>query len=188
MNKKLIAFLLSFLLLFSSLSPSYPKASLSNLNDEINSLKIALADLQLILTKIMIESGAENTYIGRLYIPSVGINVGLYKGMKQYITDNEDSANFFYSRYRLNRYIIVDHNDEGFTNLPKVKVGTKAYIVYANGAVQHMECTDVLNGHNDRSHITDGQGNNLVGKADFLMYTCLDHWTNVRVCMWKRVE
>lgn len=127
----------------------------------------------------------DKRYVGRLYIPSVGINVALYKGNEQYITDRKDSANYFSINYDPNYIVIADHNNQAFAKLRKVKVGTTGYIKFANGEVKNIKCVKTLNGHNTGYDITDNNGNSLVAKEDYMMYTCKDNWRNIFICLWN---
>lgn len=68
--------------------------------------------------------------IGRLNIPSLGIDVALFASNSQYICDCEDSANYFYYN---GAYMICDHNYQGFSPLEWVSCGTAIYITTEYG-------------------------------------------------------
>lgn len=123
-------------------------------------------------------------FCGRLSVPQVGLNVAMYSSPSQSVCDREDSACCFnLSSYA--GYIIADHNNQDFAVLPQVSAGTVGGIIDANGDVTFIVCTDVFQGHNTGSKITDGDYNNVLGTADYLMYTCLDCWQNVQICRWS---
>lgn len=129
------------------------------------------------------ESNVNYLYYGRLCIPDANIDVGLYYGADQAITDRQDSANIFTTRVFDGLYI-ADHKNQEFSKLPRVKVGMRGYLKLADGAVFNIICTEVLTGHNTGKRITDENGN-FNFDADFLMYTCRDNSKNVLICLWK---
>lgn len=128
---------------------------------------------------------ADASYYGRLHIPSVGINVALYKGNSQAITDRADSANIF-SNGSYSGKAIADHNNQEFSKLFGVQVGTQGYIELADGGTINIQCIDVLNGYNFGVDIVDEYCIGVMDRADYTMYTCLDSWENVRICLWNK--
>lgn len=128
------------------------------------------------------------TYYGRLYIPSVGIDVGLYQSSdRQAVVDMVDSACIFTMRYGQRTRLIADHYTQDFAPLLDVLEGDAAYIVTDAGETIHMVCVEVLDGHNTGGGITDASKTNVIGQHDFLMYTCQGYWRNVRICQWDIV-
>lgn len=126
-------------------------------------------------------------FYGRLYIPSVDIDVALYYKCSQSVVNRADSAAIFnWKSY--SGEIIADHNNQDFKNLLDVNVDTIGYIELKNGEVINIKCVDILNGHNTGTEITDENYNIVMGKADYLMYTCKNGWRNVRICQWNRYE
>ena len=123
-------------------------------------------------------------YYGRFYVPSVNISVGLYRGTAQYITDNFDSANIFYHD---GSEVIADHNNQEFSKLYGVTVGTTAYIETVSGEIINMQCTEAFNGHSSGHSLYDGEGYYVFGVSDYLTYTCLDSWQNVYICLWEKI-
>ena len=122
-------------------------------------------------------------YYGRLCIPDVGIDVGLYYGAQQEICDRQDSANIFSMRVFDGLYI-ADHNTQEFGKLANVTVGMRGYLKLADGTIFPIICTEVLDGYNTGNHIVDQNGNaNL--DADYLMYTCGNSRSNILICLWK---
>lgn len=125
-------------------------------------------------------------FCGRLHIPAAGIDVALYRGYNQTITDRKDSANLFVWNGCPGE-VIADHSNQDFCNLFSVGVGTTGYIQNADGSVINIVCVAVLNGHNTGSDLTDEDGVSVMGMAAYTMYTCRNGWQNVRICLWDRV-
>lgn len=124
-------------------------------------------------------------FYGRLYIPDAKIDVALYSGNSQAICDRQDSANI-YSLGMIEGKTIADHNNQEFSKLFSVNVGTRGYIQLENGDIINIECTDVFNGHNTGNDLTDDEGNSVIGASDYLMYTCRNGWRNIRICLWEK--
>lgn len=122
-------------------------------------------------------------YYGRLHIPEVGIDVALYYGADQAITDRKDSANVFTMSVFDGLYI-SDHSTQEFGKLLDVEVGMRGYIVLADGTKLGITCTEILTGHNTGKYIVDENGNTDLD-GDILMYTCRDSWRNILICLWK---
>lgn len=128
-----------------------------------------------------------SNYAGRLYIREVGIDVALYRSNKQYVVDRDDSAAYFdLSRWR-GHMSVADHWTQGFATLKDVTEEMEAYIVQPDGTTTYYTCTAVFDGHNTGHGITDWDGRFVHGDAPLLMYTCIDGWRNVRVCLWEVV-
>lgn len=122
-------------------------------------------------------------FVGRLYIPDVGIDVALYRSNKQYAVDRDDSAAYFDLAIHPNHMIVADHWTQGFATLKDVEEGMEAYIIHKDGVTTYYKCIEVLDGHNTGHIITDGRYREVVSKSDLLMYTCMDGWENVRVVL-----
>jgi hypothetical protein len=125
-------------------------------------------------------------FYGRLYIPDAGIDVALYCGSKQYITDRADSANLFTWMDYTGR-MIADHSNQEFAKLFSVEVGTRGYIRLKDGDIINIECVDVFNGHNTIVAITNEAGVCIQSDADYVMYTCRNGWRNVRIWLWNEI-
>ena len=130
--------------------------------------------------------------IGRLIIPDADINVAVFihgegadaAEIRQNVCDNEDSA-ILYSDGVGN--IIADHNNQGFINLPNVRLGDRAYIV-AGDCIITLECDLVTDGINTGNGITDTEGNWVSADEDFTFYTCGEDWVNVKIAGFKELE
>ena len=128
------------------------------------------------------------SYYGRLHIPSVGIDVGLYRSSdRQAVVDRKDSACIFRLSYDRRTCLIADHYTQGFATLMDVTVGMTGRVEKADGKTVHIVCVEVLDGHNTGHGITDNHGISVVGQHDYLMYTCMDYWRNVRICQWDKI-
>ena len=123
-------------------------------------------------------------YYGRLYIPEANISVALYKGDSQIITDRVDSANILILGYS-DGYTIADYNNQEFSKLFKVDIGTYGYIELKNGDVVNIKCVDVFDGHNNGVSIVNANGVDAANRTDYMMYTCMDNWRNVHICLWE---
>ena len=138
------------------------------------------------------EKHMRNWMIGRLIIPDADINVAVFihgngadaAEIRQNVCDNEDSA-ILYSDGVGN--IIADHNNQGFINLPNVRLGDRAYIV-AGDCIITLECDLVTDGINTGNGITDTAGNWVSANEDFTFYTCGVDWVNVKIAGFKELE
>ena len=131
----------------------------------------------------------KDLYYGRLYIPDLNINVALYYGSKQYITDRVDSANIYMVLHR-DCLTIADHNHQAFANLPNVQVGMMGYIQKGHeGSIRtDIQCIDICYGQNIKDFITDMNGEYIAPDCFYMMYTCKDDSNNVFICLWNEVK
>lgn len=129
-------------------------------------------------------------FYGRLYIPSVNIDVALYKStkQKQKVVDRQDSAVMFRLSYRPKVWIIADHNTQAFASMTDIQVGDEATIVKHEGGEILLECAEVIDGHNTGHGLTDDHGINAVGAYPYLTYTCTGYWRNIRICQWALID
>lgn len=126
-------------------------------------------------------------FIGRLCVPYANIDVALYSGIDQGITDRQDSANIFRWNDEYGE-VIADHNNQEFANLFNVQIGTCGYIELQDGGLISIECVDVIDGCNTGYDLTDGDGYSVMGQSDYIMYTCRSGWENVRICLWNNAS
>lgn len=129
-----------------------------------------------------------SNFYGRLSIPSVGIDVALYRSNEQYVVDREDSAAIFKLSYRPKVWIIADHNTQSFASMTDIVVGDEGVISRADGDVVYLECVEVYDGHNTGYGLTDDHGVNAVGAYPYLTYTCIRYWRDIRICQWQTIE
>ena len=127
-----------------------------------------------------------NLYYGRLYIPNLNINVALYYGYDQYITDRNDSANIFFFGDD-HGYTIADHNYQEFSKLFKITVGTQGYIQHQVRGKRDIRCVAVFNGYNNGRYIVNENGVNAMNRTDYMMYTCHYNSGKVLICLWNIV-
>lgn len=158
------------------------------------SIETSIASEQTSITPTVIEKSLNKkpadpskpypSYYGRLHIPEVGVNVALYHGASQKITDRKDSANIF-SMSIFNGLYIADHNTQAFKNLHKVLPGTKGYVELQDGDILYIECIDIFDGYNTGKLITNKSGQTNF-QADYLMYTC-KKGQNIVICLWNHI-
>ena len=136
--------------------------------------------------KLYSDDTKPSNFYGRLYIPDAKIDVALYKGNSQGITDRKDSANIFTWITGCGE-IIADHCTQDFGKLFSVEVGTLGYIRLSDGTIINIECVDIIDGHNTGYELLDNDKADATGKTDYLMYTCRDGWYNIRIWYWNKI-
>lgn len=129
------------------------------------------------------EMATRKSLKGRLLVPCVGIDVGLYyvdwyNG--QGVADRKDSAGWYHHYLTADSEVIADHKTQEFKALPQVKVGDTAYLV-TRDTVLVLTCSLVMDGHNTGDDLVDSDGRKVYGDADYICYTCLKNWRNVRI-------
>lgn len=125
--------------------------------------------------------------VGRLVIPSVGINVAFYYVDKVYenvdlaqrVTDAWDSATY----YTYNgTYVIADHSNQEFSALKYVSVGAEAYVDYGSYQQKYV-CTKFEYGHNDDGTLLDADYNVIYyydyNDGGITCYTCNGNSYNI---------
>lgn len=164
---------------------------------EVYSNTITLSDFEAVLadaydrtveeqTELYADDRNYSDFYGRFYVPDAKIDVALYYGLSQAATDRQDSAAIFAWE---NYYgeLIADHNNQEFSKLFSVEVGTEGYIQLASGDIISIVCVDVFNGHNTGDLITDEAYTPVHGRTDYLTYTCRNGWQNIRICLWNKI-
>jgi len=129
-------------------------------------------------------------YIGRLIIPSVGIDVGLYNyshdGSSQALIDRTDTAVF----YPVALPYIADHVNQGFITLKNVTPGMYLYITTSGGTYRYI-CTEVGTGTASNS-LLDCNGSpidiivddpNSRSAGAICLYTCKS-WPTITYTIW----
>ena len=120
--------------------------------------------------------------VGRLVIPSVGVNVALFSGSSQAIVDAQDSAAYFSAG---NAMVIGDHWNQGFTKIKSCTVGTKAYI-YRGDSIETLTCTNVCRGINNDYDILYEDGTSATTSSWLLMYTCNGaNYHDITITFWS---
>lgn len=141
--------------------------------------------VQQFLASAQAEVASHPGMVGRLYIPSAGINVGLYSASMssgtaymQAVTDAADSCAYI-SGAIPGAILLADHNTQAFASLTSIRQGTSGYIIRAD-RIEKIVATSVLNGHNN-GNLTDNNMNPLGAIAPYIAYTCMSSWQNVRI-------
>lgn len=117
---------------------------------------------------------------GRLRIPAYGISIPLYSGVSQGIVDASDSAAMF----GLNGVtVIADHwNQNGFSAVRNMAVGTAVYIDYPGGSVAQYHVNYCGTGTNATTNLLFSDGTPVDARyGGLIMYTCLSNWQNVAI-------
>lgn len=132
-------------------------------------------------------------YIGRLTIPSVGIDVACYEFDPQNeqevqemyaAMDEEDAAvKFWFSASKiengvLGSWVIGDHSNQSFGTLKKCAVGDSVYFSAADGTQEEYVITDNFLGKNEKWALTvDGESIICNNPDGIILYTCADETT-----------
>lgn len=133
--------------------------------------------------------------MGRLYVPSVGVDVALYwvgpyDGNAQAICDCQDAAVWMgpeWDDYIGWGDVIADHWNQGFDAIKSCQVGNKAYIVTAD-KIRVYECVGIdYDGHNLEYTCVDSQGRSLWQISDIVMYTCNENWQHITCVFWTQI-
>lgn len=130
-------------------------------------------------------SVASGKYFGTLYIPCVEIQLPLYvgyNGKSQSIVDKNNSGALL---PKSDVPLIADHRSQTFSKLPKVSVGTTAYIIGSDGTKYNYKCIECGYGKSNGSNLYDEKGiERTYWKCSIGTYTC-NGWPNVFYAKWK---
>jgi len=143
------------------------------------------------LEKVRNDNSILGTF-GRLYLPSVVLNVALYqteisKGEEaQKIVDKRDSAAYF-SVY--SHQVIADHSHQNFHKIADIPVGEKAYIKKSDSEVIVYKLVQKFEGINAGFDLTDLNGKSVFDeKENLIMYTCYkinEYENHVMITIWN---
>lgn len=166
-------------------------ASFSNENYAVFSKKFSMvcdakvkaeSSLEVSNETVLEEMANRPGMVGRLVIPSVGVNVALFSGSDQAIVDAQDSAAYFSAG---NSMVIGDHWNQGFTKIKSCAVGTKAYI-YRGDSIETLTCTNVCRGINNDYDILYEDGTSATTGSWLLMYTCNGaNYHDITITIWS---
>lgn len=119
--------------------------------------------------------------IGRLTIPSLGVNVALFASNSQAVVDASDSAAYF----NFGSIIIIgDHQNQGFSAIRGAAPGAVAYI--DNGQTKRkLVCTGRSNGTNTGADLLDSSGASVSTRGGYVMYTCNSNWNDVTLAFFS---
>ena len=109
--------------------------------------------------------------------------------LNQSICDSQDTALFYHACTYAND-CIADHKHQGFAAIAGCVPGeTMAYILRADGTVSSYKCIGITEGTNDGNTVTSDAGIDILDHSPYelQMYTCLEHWTHVKITFWERV-
>lgn len=141
------------------------------------------------------EEIARRGNIGRLVIPSVGVNVAvfevsLYDEYNQAIVDGLDSAAHMSDSINHYGFIIVgDHVYQGFSAIKNSVVGSTTMYINKGTHQENYICTDIFigyNGYGGKSGMFDINGNDVAGRNDggLCLYTCNADGT-ITITFWQ---
>ena len=159
------------------------KEVLSDYAQDVECRKLVEANHEAVLKDIL---KTNCCMVGRLYIPSIEMEpVACYDGISQFISDGEDSANFFF--YNDDVTVISDHVSESFPRLKTIQVGAKAYLDCGD-TIYVLQCLEVI----EQTKIGHyGSFNDVFGMEDLteymVIYTC-NGWPNVTATRWEVIE
>ncbi len=129
--------------------------------------------------------------VGRLYIPSVNLNVGVNHAQAfggetytaQEVVDKKDSAAYYRA---VGKYTIADHNYQGFDKINNVKVGDKAYIKNVDGTITTLVARARFLGKNLSYDLVDNNGSSVYDMSgDIIMYTCYKNSkSTIMITLW----
>ena len=131
--------------------------------------------------------------VGRLYIPSVGVSVRLYKvnshndgERAQKYTDWKDSAAYC-SSFDGGCGYIADHWNQGFLVIKDCKVGCYAYIKTQENIFLYR-CVKNTFGYNKEKYLCTTEYETLaeIDWADICCYTCNGNWQNIYMIFFKK--
>ena len=121
-------------------------------------------------------------FIGRLVIPSVGIDLACRESFggvtaQQYVDEKDSAAIYWIGNAR----IIADHNNQGFANLSKVNIGDNAEMYLKDGSQISYVVVNKFQGHNTETELTDNDYNCIFDNniGGLTLYTCYAGWRNI---------
>ncbi len=131
---------------------------------------------------------------GRLYLPTISLTVGVYNANiyknenynAQTIVDNKDSAAYYEFK---GKYIIADHNYQGFSRINNLNINDKAYIKTTNNQVIIYQMKNKFIGVNTHKDLQDLNGNSIENmEGSLAMYTCYDRNNKITITLWEQVS
>lgn len=125
--------------------------------------------------------------MGRLYIPSVGVNVAIYGDYTQETVDREDSAAYLYGETKYGQEIIADHVHQGFSGIKKAIPGSTTLYIDFGEYQTHYICVDNFKGYNTGNDLTNLNGTSITGQNNngLCLYTCNSDGT-ITITFWQR--
>lgn len=126
---------------------------------------------------------------GRLFIPSVGVDVAAFRMdlgtyRLQEVTDAKDSACVFkYGK----QMVIADHKHQGFDAIYNVKLGDYLVMKRKNGNVEIYVCMEKGNGINNGDLYKDGVMLTRLNAHGYTTYTCNQNRYHITIIFWQPV-
>lgn len=118
--------------------------------------------------------------MGRLYSPSIGIDVALFRSQAQSVCDARDSACYFYLG---GSPVIADHTNQGFNRIRSAVPGSTLFYISDGNTVTTYRCIASYNGRNTGYDLTDESGVPASSKypGSTILYTCRQDWQHVSI-------
>lgn len=118
--------------------------------------------------------------MGRLYAPSIGIDVALFNSMSQAVCDAPDSACYFYIG---GAPVIGDYQNQGFSRIRSAVPGSTLMYISDGTNITTYRCVASYNGYNTGYDLTDEAGVSATGKypRSTILYTCRQDWQHITI-------
>lgn len=128
-------------------------------------------------------------FSGRLYIPSAGIDVALYRGLEHSIVERADSAaihskSLSSTSSTKSCVLIEDLNSQTFANLENVKVGAAGSVKNADGKVVKIRCVASYKGLGDKNELTDLNNQSVLFNSAYYIFTGSSEEGYVYITQW----
>lgn len=143
-------------------------------------------------TVVAAEMASRRGMIGRLTIPSVGVDVALFNRYTQGTVDRQDSAGTY--RYNGGQMVIADHKNQGFSAM-KASVPNETIAFINDGqTIKPYICVENNVGSNKSNGIPydlldcNGESIYLQNEGGLCMYTCNHHWSSITYTYWQPIE
>ena len=142
------------------------------------------------------EEMARRGSVGRLTIPSIGVNVALFDtsvynvNHSQPIVDASDSAAYLSDSVGHYGFVMIgDHVHQGFSAIKQALAGSTLAYIDRGTYTETYVCTEVFvgyNGYGDRTGMFDANGNDVAGRnpGGLCMYTCNSDGT-ITITFWQ---
>lgn len=137
------------------------------------------------------EIASRNRMIGRLVIPSVGLDVALFNSYTQGVVDRQDSAGTY--RHNGGQMIIADHKNQGFSAMKSsVPYETIAYINDGETITSYICIVNNVGSNKSNGipyDLLDCNKNSIYfqNAGGICMYTCNDHWSRITYTYWQPI-
>lgn len=143
------------------------------------------------ITSVAAEIASRNRMIGRLVIPSVGLDVALFNRFSQATVDRQDSAGTY--RHNGGQMVIADHKNQGFSAMKSsVPYETIAYINDGETITSYICIVNNVGANKSNGipyDLLDCNKNSIYfqNAGGICMYTCNDHWSSITYTYWQPI-